>query len=42
MSFMGICFTSTIVPKMFVNIQTQNKVITYKSCITKRMFLFFL
>ncbi|MBZ3871386.1 Olfactory receptor 7A10 [Sciurus carolinensis] len=32
-SFVDICFTSTTVPKMLVNIQTQSKVIAYESCI---------
>ncbi|ELW64374.1 Rab11 family-interacting protein 2 [Tupaia chinensis] len=34
LSFSVICFTSTTVSKMLVNIQTQNKVITYAGCIT--------
>ncbi|XP_010606568.1 putative olfactory receptor 7A2 [Fukomys damarensis] len=38
LSFMDICFTSTTVPKMLVNIYTQSKVITYKSCITQMYF----
>ncbi|KAK7802896.1 hypothetical protein U0070_011070 [Myodes glareolus] len=29
LSFVDICFTSTTVPQMLVNIQTQRKVITY-------------
>ncbi|XP_045348259.1 olfactory receptor 7A17-like [Leopardus geoffroyi] len=38
LSFVDICFTSTSVPKMLVNIQTQNKVITYADCITQMYF----
>ncbi|XP_040320565.1 olfactory receptor 7A17-like [Herpailurus yagouaroundi] len=38
LSFVDICFTSTSVPKMLVNIQTQNKVITYAGCITQMYF----
>ncbi|XP_014440562.1 olfactory receptor 7A5-like [Tupaia chinensis] len=41
LSFADICFTSTTVPKMLVNIQTQSKVITYAGCITQ-MFFFIL
>ncbi|MBZ3878908.1 Olfactory receptor 7A17 [Sciurus carolinensis] len=29
LSFVDICFTSTTIPKMLVNIQTQSKVITH-------------
>ncbi|XP_019489999.1 PREDICTED: olfactory receptor 7A10-like [Hipposideros armiger] len=39
LSFVDICFTSTTIPKMLVNIQTQSKGITYESCITQ-MYLF--
>ncbi|XP_001493315.5 olfactory receptor-like protein OLF4 [Equus caballus] len=35
LSFVDICFTSTAIPKMLVNIQMQSKVITYGSCITQ-------
>ncbi|XP_076713576.1 olfactory receptor 7A10-like [Callospermophilus lateralis] len=35
LSFVDICFTSTIIPKMLVNIQTQSKAITYAGCITQ-------
>ncbi|XP_049731337.1 olfactory receptor 7A10-like [Elephas maximus indicus] len=35
LSFSDICFSSTIVPKMLMNIQTQNKIITYAGCITQ-------
>ncbi|XP_059245230.1 olfactory receptor 7A17-like [Mustela nigripes] len=38
LSFVDICFTSTTIPKMLWNIQTQNKVITYAGCITQMYF----
>ncbi|KFO27036.1 Olfactory receptor 7A17 [Fukomys damarensis] len=38
LSFVDISFTSTTVPKMLVNIQTQSKVITYEGCITQVYF----
>ena len=38
LSFVDICFTSTTIPKMLWNIQTQNKVITYEGCITQVYF----
>ncbi|XP_011381518.1 olfactory receptor-like protein OLF4 [Pteropus vampyrus] len=38
LSFVDICFTSTTVPKMLVNIQTQSQVITYGGCITQLYF----
>ncbi|XP_004715611.1 olfactory receptor 7A5-like [Echinops telfairi] len=38
LSFADICFTSTTVPKMLLNIQMQNKVITYEDCITQMYF----
>ncbi|EHB14427.1 Olfactory receptor 19 [Heterocephalus glaber] len=38
LSFVDICFTSTTIPKMLVNIQTHNKTITYKGCITQIYF----
>ncbi|XP_036158491.1 olfactory receptor 7A10-like [Myotis myotis] len=38
LSLVDICVTSTTVPKMLVNIQTQSKVITYKGCITQMYF----
>ncbi|XP_008159570.2 olfactory receptor 7D4-like [Eptesicus fuscus] len=38
LSFVDICFTSTTVPKMLVNIQTQSKAITYTGCITQMYF----
>ncbi|XP_028639401.1 olfactory receptor 7A17-like isoform X2 [Grammomys surdaster] len=39
LSFVDICFTSTTVPQMLVNIHTQSKVITYANCITQVYFL---
>ncbi|XP_036089763.1 olfactory receptor 7A10-like isoform X1 [Rousettus aegyptiacus] len=38
LSLVDICFTSTTVLKMLVNIQTQSKVITYEGCITQMYF----
>ncbi|XP_057564984.1 olfactory receptor 7A17-like [Hippopotamus amphibius kiboko] len=38
LSFVDICFTSTTIPKMLLNIQTENKVITYEGCITQIYF----
>ncbi|MBZ3879312.1 Olfactory receptor 7A5 [Sciurus carolinensis] len=38
LSFVDICFISTTVPKMLVNIQTRSKAITYKSCVTQMYF----
>ncbi|XP_027944572.1 olfactory receptor 7A10-like [Eumetopias jubatus] len=38
LSFVDICFTSTTIPKMLVNIQTQSKVITYTGCISQICF----
>ncbi|XP_036901851.1 olfactory receptor 7A10-like [Sturnira hondurensis] len=38
LSLVDICFTSTTIPKMLVNIQTQSKVITYAVCITQMYF----
>ncbi|XP_029772880.1 olfactory receptor-like protein OLF4 [Suricata suricatta] len=38
LSLVDICFTSTTVPKMLWNIQTQSKVITYADCITQVYF----
>ncbi|XP_011384416.1 olfactory receptor 7A17 [Pteropus medius] len=38
LSFADICFTSTTIPKMLLNIQTQRKVITYAGCITQIYF----
>ncbi|MBZ3881383.1 Olfactory receptor 7A10 [Sciurus carolinensis] len=41
LSFVDICFTSTSIPKMLLNIQTQSKVITYTGCITQMCFFLF-
>ncbi|XP_047386435.1 olfactory receptor 19-like [Sciurus carolinensis] len=41
LSFADICFTTTSIPKMLVNIQTQSKVITYAGCITQIYFFIF-
>ncbi|XP_004615021.2 olfactory receptor 7A17-like [Sorex araneus] len=43
LSFVDICFTSTTVPKMLLNIQMHSKAITYTGCITQMYFfiLFF-
>ncbi|XP_053514071.1 olfactory receptor 7A17-like [Artibeus jamaicensis] len=38
LSLVDICFTSTTIPKMLVNIQTQSKAITYAGCITQIYF----
>ncbi|MBZ3870886.1 Olfactory receptor 7A10 [Sciurus carolinensis] len=38
LSFVDICFTSTSIPKMLVNIQTQSKAITHAGCITQMCF----
>ncbi|XP_007079451.2 olfactory receptor 7G3-like [Panthera tigris] len=38
LSFVDISFTSTIVPKMLVNIQTQSKSITYGGCLIQVYF----
>ncbi|XP_032159470.1 olfactory receptor-like protein OLF4 [Mustela erminea] len=38
LSFVDICFTTTTVPKMLMNIQTQRKLITYKSCLSQIYF----
>ena len=38
LSFVDICFTSTTVPKMLWNIQTQNKLITFEGCIIQMYF----
>ncbi|XP_010606562.1 olfactory receptor 7A10-like [Fukomys damarensis] len=35
LSFVDICFISTTIPKMLMNIQTQSKIITYEGCITQ-------
>ncbi|XP_008156098.2 olfactory receptor 7A17-like [Eptesicus fuscus] len=41
LSLVDICVTSTTVPKMLVNIQTQSKSITYAGCITQIYFFSF-
>ncbi|XP_045687358.1 olfactory receptor 7D2-like isoform X2 [Phyllostomus hastatus] len=38
LSFVDICFSTTIVPNMLVNIQTETKAITYASCLTQVYF----
>ncbi|XP_004615040.3 olfactory receptor 7A17-like [Sorex araneus] len=38
LSFVDICFTSTTVPKMLLNIQTHSKAISYEGCITQMYF----
>ncbi|XP_012789614.2 olfactory receptor 7D4-like [Sorex araneus] len=38
LSFTDICFTSTTIPKMLVNIQTQSKAISYLGCLTQVYF----
>ncbi|XP_064139192.1 olfactory receptor 7D4-like [Loxodonta africana] len=38
LSFVDICFITTTVPKMLVNIQTQNKDISYIGCLTQVYF----
>ncbi|KAM6218095.1 olfactory receptor 7A17-like [Rhynchocyon petersi] len=39
LSFADICFASSTIPKMLLNIQMQNQVITYEGCITQIQFL---
>ncbi|XP_010637088.1 olfactory receptor 7A17 [Fukomys damarensis] len=39
LSLVDICFTSTSIPKMLVNIQMQSKAIGYTGCITQMCFL---
>ncbi|XP_076975527.1 olfactory receptor 7A10-like [Tamandua tetradactyla] len=41
LSFVDICLSSTTIPKMLVNIQTQRRGITYAGCLTQ-MFFFIL
>ncbi|KAM6216816.1 olfactory receptor 7A10-like [Rhynchocyon petersi] len=41
LSLTDICFTSTTVPKMLLNIQMQNKMITFEGCITQMYFFMF-
>ncbi|KAM6216787.1 olfactory receptor 7A17-like [Rhynchocyon petersi] len=38
LSFLDICFTSTTIPKVLLNIQMQSKVISYEGCITQMYF----
>ncbi|XDB52701.1 hypothetical protein ABFV05_006317 [Capra hircus] len=38
LSFVDVCFTSTTIPKMLLNTQTQSQVITYEGCITQVFF----
>ncbi|XP_004451151.2 olfactory receptor 7A17-like [Dasypus novemcinctus] len=38
LSFTDICFTSTTVPKMLLNFQTESKIIIYESCIIQMYF----
>ncbi|XP_057565823.1 olfactory receptor 7A17-like [Hippopotamus amphibius kiboko] len=38
LSLVDICFTTTTIPKMLQNIQTQSKVITYEGCIIQMYF----
>ena len=38
LSFSDICFTSTTIPKMLWNTQTQSQVITYEGCIIQMYF----
>ncbi|ELW54119.1 olfactory receptor 7D4 [Tupaia chinensis] len=42
LSFVDICFTSTTVPKMLVNIQTHSRDISYKGCLTQMYFFMIL
>ncbi|XP_049731323.1 putative gustatory receptor clone PTE03 [Elephas maximus indicus] len=39
LSFTDICFSTTTVPKMLVNIQTQSKSISYTGCLTQACFV---
>ncbi|XP_062965539.1 olfactory receptor 7A17-like [Cynocephalus volans] len=41
LSFADICFTSTTIPKMLLNIERKRKVITYAGCITQMYFFTF-
>ncbi|XFF79999.1 PREDICTED: olfactory receptor 7A17-like [Capra hircus] len=41
LSFVDICFTSTTIPKMLQNIETQSKAITYEGCIIQVYFYIF-
>nr|XP_003423081.3 olfactory receptor 7G1-like [Loxodonta africana] len=39
LSFTDICFTTTTIPKMLVNLQVQNQSITYADCLTQVCFV---
>ena len=39
LSFIDICFTTTTLPKILVNIQTQSKAISYPGCLTQICFV---
>ncbi|XP_048196618.1 olfactory receptor 7A17-like [Perognathus longimembris pacificus] len=39
LSFVDVCFTSSSIPKMLLNIQTQSKAISYAGCIAQMFFL---
>ncbi|XP_055968681.1 olfactory receptor 7D4-like [Sorex fumeus] len=39
LSFVDICYTSTTIPKMLVNIERERKVITYEGCMTQMYFV---
>ncbi|XP_012789593.1 olfactory receptor 7A5-like [Sorex araneus] len=39
LSFADICFTSTTIPKMLLNIQMQSKAISYGECLTQMYFV---
>jgi olfactory receptor len=41
LSLVDICFTSTTIPKMLVNIQTHSRAITYEGCIIQIYFFSF-
>ncbi|XP_049985717.1 olfactory receptor 7A17-like [Alexandromys fortis] len=38
LSFVDVCFTSTTIPKMLVNIHTQSNIIVYRDCIAQMHF----
>ncbi|XP_076782081.1 olfactory receptor 7G2-like [Arvicanthis niloticus] len=42
LSFTDICFISSTVPKMLINIQRQNNAISYTDCLTQMYFVIFL
>ncbi|XP_058512198.1 olfactory receptor 7A10-like [Ochotona princeps] len=41
LSMVDICFTSTTIPKMLENIQTQSRAISYAGCLTQMFFFIF-